>query len=301
MTDPRVSLKNPAVAALLAFLVPGAGHFYQGRKFKAAVFSFGILTLFVWGMLLGHGQPVYSQLILRNSSTLPQLTQKTPPEKFSWAYAAQALVGIPALPALIQDFRFRRDDETVNFLSAPFESDFNGRLINNTIRGDRQRQISGRLSIAPSRSGGSRSVTGTLTTTDESGKPLILELGGQIELGRRVFGSPLREFSCRVLSEDPETPAAAVKGTVTRSFFNWFQAPLDTNELDRLNGSLSRQFDVACVFTWIAGLLNLLVIWDAAQGPAYGYGDEKPEEPEKKPEPGEKPESDKQPAGPSSR
>jgi hypothetical protein len=39
------------------------------------------------------------------------------------------------------------------------------------------------------------------------------------------------------------------------------------------------------------------VIWDAAQGPAYGYGDEKPEEPEKKPEPGEKPDPEKQVAG----
>jgi len=290
MTDPRVPLKNPLVAALLAFLLPGAGHFYQGRKFKAVIFSAGILTLFVWGMVLGHGQPVYSQLVLRSSSTLPQLSRKAPPQNFSYAYAAQVLIGIPALPALIQDFRFRRDDDTVNFLAAPLNSDFTGRLVENSVRGDRQRQISGRLSIVPSRPEGSRSATGTLTTTDESGQPLILNLGGQLELGRRVFGSPLREFSCRVLSDDPETPASEIVGTVDRSFVNWFQAPLDTNELDRLNGSLSRQFDVACVFTWIAGLLNLLVIWDAAQGPAYGYGDEKPEEPEKKPEPDEKPE-----------
>lgn len=293
MTDPRVPLRNPLLAALLAFLLPGAGHFYQGRRFKAAIFSAGVLTLFVWGLVLGHGQPVYSQLILRSSATLPQLSQKAPPEKFSWAYAAQVLVGVPAFPALIQDFRFRRDDDTVNFLSGPLESDFSGRLIVNTVRGDRQRQITGRLSISPSRPEGSRSVTGTLTTLDEAGEPLVLNLGGQVELGRRVFGSPQREFSCRVLSEDPEVPASRVEGVVNRSFWNWFQAPLDTNELDRLNGDLSRQFDVACVFTWIAGLLNLLAIWDAAQGPAYGYGDEKPEDPEKQPESGKKPEPEK--------
>lgn len=293
MTDPRVPLKNPLIAALLAFALPGAGHYYQGRRFKAAVFSAGILTLFVWGLVLGHGQPVYSQLILRSSSTLPQLTPKAPPRKFSWAYAAQVLVGVPAWPAILQDFRFRRDDDTVNFLSAPLESDFSGRLIVNTVRGDQQRRITGRVSLVPGRPDGSRTVTGTLTTTDESGQPLTLNLGGQIELGRRVFGSPHREFSCRVLSEDPEIPASRVEGTVARGFWNWFQAPLDTNELDRLNGSLSRQFDVACVFTWIAGLLNLLAIWDAAQGPAYGYGDEKSDEPEKKPEPGKQPGSEK--------
>ena len=39
---------------------------------------------------------------------------------------------------------------------------------------------------------------------------------------------------------------------------------------------------MASVFTWIAGLLNLLVIWDAVDGPAYGYGDEKKEEDEGK-------------------
>ena len=31
---------------------------------------------------------------------------------------------------------------------------------------------------------------------------------------------------------------------------------------------------MAMVFTWIAGLLNILAIWDAVEGPAFGYGDE---------------------------
>jgi hypothetical protein len=282
MSESRVALKNPVLAAVLAFLVPGAGHWYQGRRFKAAIFSAGILTLFVWGLVLGHGQPVYSQLALRSSSVPPQLQPRSPAEKFSWAYAAQVMVGVPALPALVQQYRFRRDDASVNYLSGPLSSDFSGRLLTNTVRGTQQRPVTGRLEIAPSRPEGSRSITGTLTTTSEDGQPLVLTLGGQIELGRSVFGSPDREIRCRVLSEDPEVPGAEIEGAVSRSFFNWFQAPLDSGELDRLNGSLGRQFDVACVFTWIAGLLNLLVIWDAAQGPAYGYGDEKPES-EKKP------------------
>ena len=49
---------------------------------------------------------------------------------------------------------------------------------------------------------------------------------------------------------------------------------------DRLHGKLSQNFDIACVFTWIAGLLNLMAIWDAYDGPAYGYGDEDPDEDE---------------------
>ena len=284
MSDPRVNLKNPVLAAVLAFLIPGAGHWYQGRRFKAAVFSAGILTLFIWGLVLGHGQPVYSQTVVRTSSIPPQLESEKPTVKFSWGYAAQAFVGLPAFPALLQDFRFRRDNDSVDYLSRPLESDFTGRLFISTATGMQQRPITGLLKIAPSRPEGGRSITGTLDTTDEAGQPLKLTLGGQITLGRRVFGSPLREFACTVLSESPELPAAEIQGSVSRSFLNWFQAPMDTAELDRLHGSLSRQFDVASVFTWIAGLLNLLAIWDAAQGPAYGYGDEKPK-PEKQPQP----------------
>ena len=31
---------------------------------------------------------------------------------------------------------------------------------------------------------------------------------------------------------------------------------------------------MGAVFTLIAGLLNILAIWDAFEGPAYGFGDE---------------------------
>lgn len=39
----------------------------------------------------------------------------------------------------------------------------------------------------------------------------------------------------------------------------------------RLGG---KRYEIALLFTWVAGLLNLLAIWDAYEGPAYGYGDE---------------------------
>ena len=41
-----------------------------------------------------------------------------------------------------------------------------------------------------------------------------------------------------------------------------------------MHSRLSQKFDIACVFTWIAGLLNIMAVWDAFDGPAYGYGDE---------------------------
>ena len=36
--EPSVELKDPMIAALLAWLIPGMGHFYQGRFAKAILF-----------------------------------------------------------------------------------------------------------------------------------------------------------------------------------------------------------------------------------------------------------------------
>ncbi len=57
--------------------------------------------------------------------------------------------------------------------------------------------------------------------------------------------------------------------------------PLDDPALEHLYGRLGKHYEMALVYTWIAGLLNVLAVWDAVQGPAYGYGDE-PVEDDKK-------------------
>ena len=53
MPSSKVDLKNRWLAAVLAFLFPGAGHLYQGRNFKAAIYSIGVIGLFAWGLGLG--------------------------------------------------------------------------------------------------------------------------------------------------------------------------------------------------------------------------------------------------------
>jgi hypothetical protein len=96
-----INLKDPTVAAFLAWLVPGLGHWYQGRRAKAALYFVCIMGLFAYGVYLsssnkkclsgegtiGYGRAVY----------------------FSWrdgdhrlAYLCQIGVGLPALPALMQ-------------------------------------------------------------------------------------------------------------------------------------------------------------------------------------------------------
>ena len=54
---PTVDLKNRWLAAGLALLLPGLGHLYQGRIFKAAIYSVCILGLFFTGQALATPKP----------------------------------------------------------------------------------------------------------------------------------------------------------------------------------------------------------------------------------------------------
>ena len=282
MRNTRVNLKNPLIAALLAYLIPGAGHWYQGRRFKATIYSVCILSLFIWGMILGNWQPVYSQLVYQTDRVTPQMEKKVPTTKFSFGYAAQFFNGAMALPALVQESRLLNEQVRIDHLDSELQSDFVGMVSDFSGRGDDLQIVTGTMTIAPVNPSGGEAVTGTLKSSAADDKVVEYGLGGQIRLGREVFGSPRREIECRIVSVDGEelNIDKTLRGTISRSFLNWYQAPCDSQELDRLHGDLSRKFDIASVFTWIAGLLNLLAIWDAADGPAYGYGNEKPEDEE---------------------
>ncbi|MCA9148291.1 MAG: hypothetical protein KDA92_03270 [Planctomycetales bacterium] len=85
-----VRLKNPPLAALLAWLIPGAGHIYQRRYAKGILFMVTILATFFFGLAIGGGKVVYA------SFRAPDMR---------YPYLCQVGVGIPALPALIQRHR----------------------------------------------------------------------------------------------------------------------------------------------------------------------------------------------------
>src|SRR5690606_21741899 len=88
----HVDLRNREVAALLAWLVPGAGHFYQRRHAKGSLFVVCILATWILGFALGGGHVVYASW---------------QPGDRRWHYLLQAGVGVAALPALIQGNRMR--------------------------------------------------------------------------------------------------------------------------------------------------------------------------------------------------
>lgn len=152
----EIDLKDPFLAAFLAWLIPGAGHWYQGRRHKAVLFFVWILGTFVFGLYLGEGRVVYASL-RDNDRRLP--------------YLCQIGVGLPALPALVQAARKTP-------LQFPIYKDF----------------------MAP-----------------------------------------------------PEVSAL----------------PNQEDDLDRLQKRLHRYWEFGTVYTMIAGLLNILAIYDAWGGPAF--------------------------------
>ena len=267
--DGRVDLGRFRIATILAWLIPGGGHLYQGRTLKAGIYLVGILSLFVTGMALGDWQPVYA-----STASEGQLQDGTH-QSLSWSFAPQACMGVSIAPAIFQYFRYEDSDGPLFTTPNRLESDFDGVLTGYSMQPNENLDISipvrGSFVFNPDR-------TGSLEVQTREGTRISIPLDDSgLELGKPVFGSPRREVEARSLPLQLNAEGVAIRelhGTISRPFIDWFQAPRDTKELDRLHAKLSQQFDVACVFTWIAGFLNLMAIWDAYGGPAYGYGDE---------------------------
>jgi hypothetical protein len=99
--SPTLDLKDPALAALLAWLLPGLGHWYQGRRAKAVLFFVCIMGLFGYGLWLGgsrgpclngKGEIGYGRAVYFSWRA----------DDRRWGYFCQIGVGLPALPALVQ-------------------------------------------------------------------------------------------------------------------------------------------------------------------------------------------------------
>ena len=55
-----LDLGNRYLAAVLAWVIPGAGHFYQKRYLKSAIFSVAIFSTFLIGMIVSGSRCVYA-------------------------------------------------------------------------------------------------------------------------------------------------------------------------------------------------------------------------------------------------
>jgi hypothetical protein len=88
--DRLIDLRNRPLAALLAWLVPGGGHFYQRRHAKGTLYLICILTLWIIGFSIGGFHVVYASQY---------------PGDHRWHYYLQVGAGAIALPALVQTKR----------------------------------------------------------------------------------------------------------------------------------------------------------------------------------------------------
>jgi hypothetical protein len=82
-----IRLRNAPLAALWAWLIPGAGHLYQRRYAKGLLFMVCILGTYFFGLAIGDGKVVYASF-------------RRPDVRYP--YLCQLGVGLPALPALVQ-------------------------------------------------------------------------------------------------------------------------------------------------------------------------------------------------------
>ncbi|MDA7950357.1 MAG: hypothetical protein MPJ24_02630 [Pirellulaceae bacterium] len=83
----EVYLGNQVLAGFLAWLWPGGGHLYQGRKLKGWIFMSCVLVNFAIGIALSGSHAVYAAV---------------PGEENFWRFACQAGAGGPTFPAFFQ-------------------------------------------------------------------------------------------------------------------------------------------------------------------------------------------------------
>lgn len=178
--EQAIDLKDPVLAALLGWLVPGLGHFYQGRTAKGTLFFVCLMGTFLLGCFLGGGPSLgYGRVVYltwwRDDDTRLR-------------FLCQAGIGAMAFPAMLQATRAHNGNEPI----------FDGWM-------------------APPRPDG----------------------GSNEPIDRALIKQP---------------------------------------SLDELNFTLGSYFELGALFTMVAGLLNILVVYDAWGGPVFP--EEPPEEDE---------------------
>jgi hypothetical protein len=226
-TDPAaelsIDLKDPGVAAILAWLIPGLGHWYQGRRAKAVLYFVAIMGLFGWGVYLGgsgESFPADGRNVTIGYGRAVYFAWRADDRRFY--YLAQVFVGLPALPALYQAHRMDEGNHRMDEANQMYEEA--KRL---------EREAS--MEIEPKRS----TKINEAKRLKEAVKAMGVRWGG-------FMAPPLPEIVAR---QYPNSPNA------------------DQPTADELNKHLHRYFDLATFYTTVAGLLNVLAIYDAWAGP----------------------------------
>jgi hypothetical protein len=112
----EIDLKDPRLAAFLAWLVPGLGHIYQRRTGKGVLFFVCIVGTFFYGWYIGGQRVVYASTA--NVFSMQFLQDR-------WQYVCQVGAGLPALPALVERQRIRDNKKPFfgdRFMRPPYDA-----------------------------------------------------------------------------------------------------------------------------------------------------------------------------------
>ena len=204
--EPRffgVDLKNRAVAGLLAAAVPGAGHYYQGRHVKGAIYSVGILGLFLCGQAMGGWQTVGLD---SNAPGVPEGTDRydgpgddpfrapfgPPRRQLLQHYTAQVFAGTAAWPALVQGRRFYTPENVpARALPGPLTAAYEGAVI--ADYGDRTvtlAAVAGSARLTPRGDGGTVDGTLDVTAVPPAGDRRRTGLEGLVGVGPPADAAP---------------------------------------------------------------------------------------------------------------
>ncbi|MEZ6146351.1 MAG: DUF6677 family protein [Planctomycetaceae bacterium] len=265
MQEPQVNLQDPWIAAALAFLVPGLGHLYQGRLFKAAIYSFCILSLWAYGMYLSGGK------------IFQYRGEPGKPRTELLSFVAQCGVGAPGIFANIQTRRYRRlGEQPTTSLSETITAEFEGIVELQQGDEDLDEPVTGAIELSPEVGQfGDPTIIGRINGTLANGQQVDFMLGEGTRLGPVLRNSRRRAVEGEIVTQKDGRAIRSGRlrdASIPRSFWNWFAVPLSNYEEQELHRELGKYHELALVFTMIAGLLNVLAVWDAFDGPAYGYG-----------------------------
>ncbi len=265
MTVPPVpvDLKNPVIAGLLAFLCPGAGHLYQKRFFKAFVFA-----ACVWGSW-------WTGMAMSDWKALQAPAKGHMQTAVVLKFAGQGGVGLPSVWALYQARRYYDKENTaLDTIPGPQEFAFTGQVDLRELAGNRSGPVTGTLSLIPSENDYGPAIAGQFIGTLDA-QPVTLKLKPNVRLEQPVQSERQQPVACSLEDEQGEY-RGELRGTIPRSVFNWFACPLSPDEEVEWHRDRGKYQELAMVFVWVAGLMNLLAVWDAFEGPAYGINDDEP-------------------------
>ena len=121
----ELNLKNRPLAALLAWLVPGLGHLYQGRTAKGLLFMICIVSTFAFGCYIGDGRVVHAAtdpLAVPGESLGGRVGRVLGAH---WKFAFQSGIGSVAIPCVIERQRMRAGKTPlISAVRPPFPAQF---------------------------------------------------------------------------------------------------------------------------------------------------------------------------------